>query len=126
MVKLKPERCQPVLQTITHPLSGRQLAFVEYDVYVLGMRSGFRWNRWNVEHIGEHGVDIDQAEYLVLSARPPWPSYEGDGRWLVRGQDRNGTYLQVAYVIDPDGTIYVIHARPLNDREKRLLRRRRK
>ena len=88
------------------------------------MNGGFRWNDWNIEHVAKHGVSPEQAEYLVLSARRPWPSYEGDGRWLVRGQDKNGRYLQVAYVIDPDATIYVIHARPLNDREKRRLRRR--
>ena len=90
------------------------------------MVGDFRWNDWNVEHIGRHGVVPGQAEHLVLGARKPWPSYEGDGRWLVRGQDRNGVYLQVVYRIDPEGTIYVIHARPLNDGEKRRLRRRRK
>jgi hypothetical protein len=33
---------------------------------------------------------------------------------------------QVVYVIDPDGTVYVIHARPLTDREKRRYRRRKR
>ena len=90
------------------------------------MSGEFRWNEDNVEHIAKHGVEIHQAEHLVVFARQPWPSYEGDGRWLVRGQDENGLYLQVVYLIDRDGTIYVIHARPLNDREKKRLRRRRK
>jgi uncharacterized DUF497 family protein len=90
------------------------------------VNEGFRWNDWNVEHNAEHGIVTEQAEYLVLTARSPWPSYEGDDRWLVRGQDQAGRCLQVAYLIDPEGTIYVIHARPLTDREKRLLRRRRR
>jgi uncharacterized DUF497 family protein len=90
------------------------------------MAGDFRWVEWNVDHIAKHGVETDQAEHVVLGARRPWPSYEGRGRWLVRGQDKAGQYLQVAYIIDEDGTIFVIHARPLNDREKRQVRRRRK
>jgi uncharacterized DUF497 family protein len=89
------------------------------------MDEEFRWNDWNISHIAAHGIDIDQAEDVVLSARKPWPSYEGNGRWLVSGQDQNGLYMQVAYIIDDDGTIYVIHARPLNENEKRRFRRRR-
>ena len=90
------------------------------------MIDDFRWNDWNVDHIALHGVTVEQAEYLVVSARRPWPSYEGDGRWLVRGQDANGMHLQVVSRIDVAGTIYVIHARPLTDREKRQARRRKK
>jgi uncharacterized DUF497 family protein len=90
------------------------------------MLGEFRWNDWNVDHLAEHGVTPRQAEHVVLRARKPWPSYEGDGRWLVRGQDESGFYLQVVYIIDPEGTIYVIHARPLSDREKRRSRRKRR
>ena len=91
------------------------------------MSDGFRWNNWNLSHIAEHGIDSRDAEYVVLNARRPYPSYEGDGRWLVRGQDRNGRYIQVVYIDPPNvDTFYVIHARSLNDREKRNLRRRRR
>jgi hypothetical protein len=86
-----------------------------------------RWNEWNVAHSALHGVTPLRAEYVVLHARPPYSPYEGDGRWLVRGQDPDGLYLQVVYVTDDDGeTLYVIHARPLTDREKRRIRRRRR
>lgn len=91
------------------------------------MGDGFRWNQWNSWHIARHGVQPEDAEYVVLHARRPYPAYEGDGRWLVRGQDRGGRYVQVVYLIDPGGeTLYVIHARPLNEQEKRNLRRRRR
>jgi uncharacterized DUF497 family protein len=86
----------------------------------------FRWNDWNIEHIARHNVLPGDAEWVVLRGRAPWPSYEGDGRWLVRGQDRSGLLIQVVYVIDGDELIYVIHARPLTDREKRQWRRRRR
>jgi len=89
------------------------------------MGDGFRWNEWNIDHTGKHGVTPDEAERVILGAKRPYPSYEGDGRFLVRGRGAGGRFVQVIYVIDDDGeTLYVIHARPLNDREKRRLRRR--
>ncbi len=84
----------------------------------------FRWNEANVEHIGKHGVTPEEAEWLVRQARRPWPVYHGDGKYLVRGHGPGGRMLQVIYVLDEDDTIYVIHARPLTEREKRQTRRR--
>jgi len=62
----------------------------------------FRWNRWNEEHIGRHGVLPEEAKAAIENARPPFP--------LAREDD----------------TVYVIHARPLTEKEKRRLRRRSK
>jgi hypothetical protein len=45
---------------------------------------------------------------------------------LVWGQTRSGRYLQVVYLLGVDDVVFVIHARPLTDREKRRLRRRRR
>ena len=84
----------------------------------------FRWNDWNVSHIGDHGVTLRQAEYVVRRTRAPFPQESADGRWLVMGPDENGLLLRVAYVVDADGTIYVIHAMPLTEREKKRYRRR--
>jgi hypothetical protein len=53
----------------------------------------FRWNDWNLEHVAEHGVDPDEAEG------------------------------QVVFVIDEDDLVYVIHARPLTEKERRRHRR---
>ena len=85
----------------------------------------FRWNDWNREHIAIHGVMAEEAELIVDQAEPPYPEQIGDDKWRVRGQTASGRYLQVIFVFDPDGTVYIIHARGLNDREKRQLRRRR-
>ncbi|MEI8194554.1 MAG: BrnT family toxin [Phycisphaerae bacterium] len=84
-----------------------------------------RWNHWNVVHIGEHGVSPPEAEYVVQHARAPYPEYRGDGKYLVVGQGPEGTYLQVVFVVDPEDQVYVIHARPLTENEKRRYRRRR-
>jgi len=61
----------------------------------------FRWNAWNVEHIGKHGVTPDEAQDVVGHARRPFPCYHGDGKYLVRGKTDAGRWLQVIYVFDP-------------------------
>ena len=47
----------------------------------------------------------------------------GDDKLLVWGEGPEGELLQVVYVLDDDGTAFVLHARPLTPREKRLHRR---
>jgi uncharacterized DUF497 family protein len=85
----------------------------------------FRWNDWNAEHVSGHGVSLDEAERIVEGATAPFPLYRGDGKWLVWGRGQGGRFLQVVFIIDDDKSIFVIHARPLTDREKQRLRRRR-
>lgn len=84
----------------------------------------FRWNEWNTEHIEEHGVAPEEAEWVVENARPPYPELQADEKWLVMGQSRAGRFLQVVFVEDDDGKSYVIHSRPLTEKEKRRYRRR--
>ncbi len=84
----------------------------------------FRWNNWNVEHIGRHGVTPDEAELVVRHAKRPYPLYREDDKWLVWGRGHGGRLLQVIFVIDDEGSLFVIHARPLTDKEKRRYRRR--
>lgn len=75
------------------------------------MAYDFRWNDWNLEHIGDHNILPEEAEYVINHAKPPYPEHREDDKWLV---------------IDSDRTLFVIHARPLTDREKRRYRRRRR
>ena len=56
--------------------------------------------------------------------RRPYPQELGRGKVLVAGQTSDGSYIQVIYIFSPEDVIFVIHARPLNDAEKRRLRRR--
>jgi uncharacterized DUF497 family protein len=84
----------------------------------------FRWNEWNIDHIAEHGVEPDEAELVVRTARRPYPKYHADDKWLVWGRGRGGRLLQVIFVLDEDDTKYVIHARPLTPAEKRRWKKR--
>lgn len=90
------------------------------------MRYEFRWNQWNLDHIGEHGVSVEEAEHVVEQPDAGYPEEIGDGKYRVRGQSSHGRYLQVIYLFDPVAVVYVIHARELTAREKRNLRRRRR
>jgi uncharacterized DUF497 family protein len=84
----------------------------------------FRWNRWNVDHIEAHGVSMEEAEQVVEQAAAPFPLRREDDKWLVWGRGRGGRFLQVVFILDDDDAVFVIHARPLTDREKRRFRRR--
>jgi len=83
----------------------------------------FRWNEWNIDHIAKHGVSPEEAEMVVGGARRPFPRKIEQEKWLAWGRGQGGRFLQVIFVLDPDETVYVIHARTLNKQEKRRLRR---
>lgn len=82
----------------------------------------FRWNDWNLDHATKHGVSISDIEYVLRKYMPGF--YRGD-RYAVRGQTRSGYWIQVVYIRDPEGSVYVIHARPMTDKEKRNERKHR-
>ena len=86
----------------------------------------FRWIPWNVAKVQSHGVSPGQAEYVIAHARPPYPQHREDDKWLVWGSADGGEPLQVVFVLDEDDTVFVIHARPLTEREKKRLRRSRR
>lgn len=83
----------------------------------------FRWNEWNLDHAARHGVTRAEAEALVRRGRA---RHVGDNKYRVEGRGTGGRFIQVVYVIDPDATVYVIHARPMVAKEKRRQRRREK
>jgi hypothetical protein len=66
------------------------------------------------------------AEYVVDQASWPFPLRVEDEKVLVWGQAPGGDYLQVVYLIEDDGTVFVIHARRLTEKEKRRLRRKKR
>lgn len=89
------------------------------------MNETFRWNEWNLDHIATHGIFPEQAEFVIDTARAPYPEKVGAGKWLVRGQDQTGQFLQVIFLIEDD-CYYVLHSRRLTDPGKWRLRRRRR
>jgi hypothetical protein len=86
----------------------------------------FVWNDINLEHIATHGISSMDAEFLVENARSPYPEMIGLDKRLVVGKLSSGQYAQAIYVPSRSrpGAVYVMHARPLTDKEKRRFRRR--
>ena len=85
----------------------------------------FKWIDWNRDKIAGHNVSIHEVEYVV---NHPFPGYPRQirGKRQAWGRTRDGAYLQVVYVIEPDDRVFVIHARPLTENEKRRSRRRKR
>jgi uncharacterized DUF497 family protein len=87
----------------------------------------FRWSDANIDHLLEHGIEPEEAELVVNTAQRPYPNRRDRLKWLVWGRGFGGRLLQVIFVYDDDGeTGYVIHARPLTEREKKRYRRRKR
>jgi uncharacterized DUF497 family protein len=84
----------------------------------------FRWNEWNEEHLARHGITPEEAEDVVRGAQSPFPLVQDDEKYLVWGPGSGGRLLQVVFVIDQDDAVFVIHARPLTNLEKKRYRRR--
>ena len=56
----------------------------------LKVMAPFRWNDWNLGHIGEHGVSAEEAEEVIRGARQPYPEKMGRGKFRVRGSASGG------------------------------------
>jgi uncharacterized DUF497 family protein len=84
----------------------------------------FRWIEWNIDMVGDHGVTPEEAEHVVEHAGNPYPQHRGDDKFLVWGPTAVGRLLQVVFLLDEDDTVFIIHARPLPDKEKRRRRKR--
>ena len=83
------------------------------------MAHRYRWVDWNLDHATRHGVGVAECERLVN--RGPARKV-GGGKYRVVGKDSGGRWIQVVYAFDENGDIFVIHARPLTDAEKRRQR----
>ena len=84
-----------------------------------GMGYSFRWVQWNLEHATRHGVIVGECERLVNGASG---RRIGNDKYRVVGCESGGRWIQVIYAFDESGEIFVIHARPLTDAEKKRAR----
>lgn len=68
-----------------------------------------------------------EAETVVTGAIRPLPRKIEDDGWLVWGRGKGGRLLQAVFVLDDggddgdDGTVHAIHARPLEEGERRRM-----
>jgi uncharacterized DUF497 family protein len=83
----------------------------------------FRWNEWNLEHVTRHGVSPAEAERIVDNPSCGWPRRIGGEKVMIQGRGQGGRIVQVIYLVDNDGSIFIIHAMPLTTRRRRGRRR---
>jgi uncharacterized DUF497 family protein len=63
----------------------------------------------NVEHIEEHGLDVEDVEFVLDNFESKVTS-DSSGRPCVFGYTRDGTYIIVAYEQVDEETIYPVTA----------------
>ena len=87
--------------------------------------SEFEWDDNNIEHIARHPVSPDEVEDVAFDDEP----------WIRRGEKRTrymlgftigGRYLFVVYVLKGKGVARVITAMDMDDRTRKLYKKRRK
>ena len=78
----------------------------------------FRWIEWNWEHTTRHGCTIGEIESVVRGAGRGFPRKIDRKKWLVVGRGTGDRLIEVIYLLDDDGTAFVIHAMPLTTRRK--------
>jgi len=79
----------------------------------------FRWIGWNREHATKHGCSILEIESVVRSAGHGFPRKLDRKKWLVIGRGTGDRLVEVLFLLDDDGTAFVIHAMPLTTRRRR-------
>lgn len=84
----------------------------------------FRWIRWNIAKVEQHGLTTEEVEHVINSARRPYPEPIGNEKWRVIGATPGGRVVQIIFLADSDDYLFVIHARPLTPNERKRLRRR--
>jgi len=108
----------------------------------------FAYDEWNREHVGKHGVNRIDAEYVVENAAAPYPQRIERGKFIVYGPDCAGRIIEVVFAfrtadrVDFESldlsqleeltqkadavAVYIIHAMPIAGRTKKRYRRRRR
>lgn len=83
----------------------------------------FVWNDKNIEHIGHHDVNPDEAEEIFISKyfilRTRW------GRYLAFGRTSSGRYLIAVFEFsESENSVQIITARDMVKKDRKLYKRR--
>lgn len=84
----------------------------------------FRWIPFNIESATKHGCTIPEIESVVRNPPRGFPRKLDDEKYFVQGRGIGDRFIEVIYLLDDDGTAFVIHAMPLITRRRRGRRRR--
>jgi len=82
-----------------------------------------RWDNERLDHIAEHNVTIDEVLEVLESSRFFSPRWRRDKRYVF-GQTEAGRYLFIVVGRRRTGELWLVTARDMNERERRLYGRR--
>jgi uncharacterized DUF497 family protein len=85
----------------------------------------FQWDENNVAHIARHKVYPDEVEELAFDDEPWIRKGKGGTRYML-GYTISGRYLFIVYVLKQKGIAKVVTAMDMDDKTKRLYRKRRR
>jgi len=80
------------------------------------------WKEENVEHIGKHKITPQEVETLCFDDVPKIKKGKGNTYYIL-GQTDSGRYLFVVARLWRKGAIYIITARDMDTKEKKLYKR---
>lgn len=84
------------------------------------------WTEENEEHIAEHHVTPQEVEELFFEEGPYFRRGPGENLYHVYGRSGAGRYLFVVVIHLGEGKGYVVTARDMDRKERRLYQRRAK
>ena len=85
----------------------------------------FQWDDNNIEHIARHNVYPDEVEDVALDD-DPWIKKGRKGTRYILGYTVAGRYLCVVYVLRSKGVALVITAMDMDDKSRKLYKKRMK
>jgi hypothetical protein len=83
----------------------------------------FEWDDDNIGHVARHHVSIDEIEDLAFNDEPWVKRRRGETRYML-GYTVAGRYLFVVYVLKDKGRARVITAMDMDEKTRRLYKRR--
>lgn len=83
----------------------------------------FEWDDNNIEHMARHNVSPDEVEGVAFDDEPWVKSGRGDIRYML-GYTVGGRYLFVVYVLESKGRARGITAMDMDEKTRRLYKRR--
>lgn len=83
--------------------------------------SGFDWDDENILHISRHNFSPEEVEEVFIGRH--WVRRARQGRYIALGETLDGRLAFVVFCRLTNGRIRVITARDMEDKERRLFRR---
>ena len=83
----------------------------------------FEWDDKNIEHVARHNVAPDEIEDVAFDDEP-WIRKGREGTRYMLGYTVAGRYLFTVYVLRSKGVARVITARDMDEKTKKLYKKR--